>query len=119
MNKEPQRARAVTQVHGEVAGMLHRPHPSRVRHRKENTRGLWNPAHLARQPGSQSRPPPEITRQPNQDEESADHMAELRKYPEIRSTEPAPSGRRLRSKPSYNSSAVHEKLCRIEANFPE
>ena len=30
MNQEPQRAEAVTQVHGEVAGLLHRPRPGRV-----------------------------------------------------------------------------------------
>lgn len=31
MNQESQRAEAVTQVHGEVAGLLHRPCPGRVR----------------------------------------------------------------------------------------
>ena len=31
MNQEPQRAEAVPQVHGEVAGLLHRPSPGRVR----------------------------------------------------------------------------------------
>ena len=31
MNQGPQRAEAVTQVHGEVAGLLHRPCPGRVR----------------------------------------------------------------------------------------
>ena len=31
MNMEPQRAKAVTQVHGEVAGLLHHPRPGRSR----------------------------------------------------------------------------------------
>ena len=31
MNQEPQRAEAVTQVHGEIAGLLHHPCPGRVR----------------------------------------------------------------------------------------
>jgi hypothetical protein len=31
MNKEPQRADPITQIHGQIPGLLHRPRPGRVR----------------------------------------------------------------------------------------